>query len=346
LLLFPRQRTLFAQPFDVRKLRLTGDAVPIAAGIGAGTAPASATYSASQTGVLAYLVGGSALEQLMWYDRSGHRTGPVLPAGRYRQAALSPDGRRAAVEKLDEATNHWSIWLLDLNSGILSRLTGSIADDTDPVWSPDSREVAFSSNRRGPVDIYRQPVGSSEAQLVWGDADRKVPESWLRDGTILFTKSSGKNYYSVPQDGKGQPKPLVHTGYSTDEPSVSPDGHWISFNSLESGRWEVYVAAFPGLTDKRQVSKDGGSQARWRADGREIYFLEPGGKMMAVDVKLGPIIETGPPKALFDTDVRINPFWDQYGATADGSRFLVADSYHEPPKPISVVLNWPELLHR
>jgi Tol biopolymer transport system component len=345
-LLFPRQRTLFAQPFDARKLRLTGDAAPIAEGVGGSALPGGAQYSTSQTGVLAYASGQFGSVQLMWYDRSGRRSGPVLAPGPYRQAALSPDSRRAAIERMDPATNHWSIWLLDLASGILSRLTGSSGDDTDPVWSPDGREVAFSSTRQGPLDIFRQAVGSSEAEQVWADAERKVPEAWLKDGTILFTTASGKNYYAVPQDGKGQPKPLFHAGYSTDEPMVSPDGRWVAFNSLESGRWEVYVATFPGFTNKGQVSKDGGSQARWRGDSHEIYFLDPAGKMMAVDFKPGPIAETGPPRPLFDSDVRVNPFWDQYGVTADGSKFLVTDSVRESRKPISVVLNWPELLRR
>jgi hypothetical protein len=345
-LLFGRQRTLFAQPFDSEKLRLTGDASPIADGIGVSLNSGTASYSSSQTGVLAYYSGDSGNVQLMWYDRSARSTGAALPPGHYRQAALSPDGRRAAIERFDASTNRWGIWLFDFGNGILSRLTANIAEDSDPVWSPDSRQVAFATNRRGQLDIFRQAVGASEAEPVWVDQERKVPEAWLNDGTILFTARNGMNYYVVAQDGKSQPKSLFHAEYSTDEPMVSPDGRWVVFNSLESGRWQVYVAAFPGFTDKRQVSKDGGTQGRWRSDSRELYFLDPAGKMMAVEVKPGQFAETGPPRSLFQTDVRVNPFWDQFGVTADGSRFLVADSVHDSPKPISVVLNWPELLRR
>jgi serine/threonine protein kinase/Tol biopolymer transport system component len=343
-LLFPRASTLFAQPLDARRLHLKGAPAHVAEGIGGSGLLFGANYSVSQNGVLAYRPGGSGLEQLTWYDRSGHRTGPVLAAGRYRQAALSPDGRYAAIEKLDEGSNHWGIWLFDLHSGILSRFTESTSDGSDPVWSPDGRQIAFASNRSGILDIFRQAVGSSTAELVWADPARKVPESWSKDGTILLTTSNGKDYFVVPQDGHGPPKRVFQAPYATDEPAISPDGRWVAFSSLESGRWEVYVAAFPGFTDKRQVSKDGGGGGRWRGDGKELYFLAPDGKMMAVEFNPGPIAQTGPPHPLFGTDVRFNAFWDQYGATADGSNFLVAESTHEPPKPIHVVLNWPELL--
>src|SRR5262249_52751421 len=149
------------------------------------------------------------------------------------------------------------------------------------------------------------------------DTDRKVPEAWLPDGSILFTTVNGKNYFVVSQDGKGQPQSVFRTGYTTDEPAISPDGRLAAFHSLESGRWEVNVATFPMFTEKRQVSKDGGSQPRWRGDGKELYFLNPSGKVMSVEIKPGPVVETGAPRLLFETDVRVNPFWDQYGVTAD-----------------------------
>jgi hypothetical protein len=346
-LLFPRQGTLFAQLFDARKFRLLGEAAPLAV---VETSNMGVPFSSSQNGVLAYL---SVMDtaQLTWYDRFGARS-PVPPPGRYRQTALSPNGKQAAVERLDIAaqvqTNEkgWGIWLLDLGSGILSPFTGSTGDGTNPVWSPDGRQVAFSSTRRGQLDIYRQEVGSSVAEAVWVDEERKVPEAWLKDGTLLFMTGRGNDYYQVSQDGKGQPKKLFHADFDTDEPMVSPDGRWITFNSLESGRWEVYVATFPGFTDKRQVSRDGGSQCRWRADSKELYFLAPDGKLMTVDVKPGRALEVGVPRLLFQTDVRVNPYWDQYGVTGDGTRFLVRDSLHEAPRYINVILNWPELLRR
>jgi serine/threonine protein kinase/Tol biopolymer transport system component len=344
-LLFPRQSALFAQSFDTRSLRLTGSPARIAEGIGS-LGALGANYSTSQNGTLAYRSGGSGLKQMTWYDRSGHRISVVLAAGRYRQAALSPDARYAAIEKLEESSSRWGIWLLDLNSGILSRFTDNASENGDPVWSPDGRQIAFASNRRGTLDVFRQAVGSSTAEAVWIDSERKVPESWLQDGRILFTTATGKNYFLISQDGHGKPEAVLQNSYTSDEPSVSPDGRWVALGSLESGRWEVYVASFPGFTDKRQVSKDGGGVPRWRADGKELYFLGLTGAMMAVDFKAGPIAVTGPPHPLFGTDVLFNPLWDQYGVTANGSKFLVAESTHDAPKPITVVLNWAETLGR
>jgi serine/threonine protein kinase/Tol biopolymer transport system component len=343
-LLVTRQRSLVAQPFSPQKLRFTGEAVPIAEGIGANLAPGGDAYSASQNGVLAFRRGGTEDLKVVWYDRSGRSIAPAIPPGQYRQVALSPDGKRAAIERFDTPSNQWGIWLLELSSSILSRLTSGAAENTDPVWSPDSRQVAFASNRNGHLDIFRQSVGAAQAEPVWADKERKVPEAWLKDGTILFTTANGKDYFVVSEEGRGRPKQIFHADYSTDEPMVSPDGRWVAFNSLESGRWEVCVAAFPGFSDKRQVSKDGGAQGRWRADGKELFFLGLDGKMMAVDVKPGQTIETGAPRMLFQTAVRINPFWDQYGVTNDGARFLMTDSYQQPANPITVLLNWPELL--
>jgi serine/threonine protein kinase len=339
-LLFARQGTLFAQRFDDRKFRLLGEAAPVAEGVGV---TGRLTFSSSQNGVLAYR-GGSG-SQLAWYYRSGKRV-PVPLSVQYRQAALSPDGRRVVLERFDPLTTNYGIWLLDLGSGILSPFTGSKASNTDPVWSPDGTQVAFGSNRRGHVDIFRQAVGSSEAEAVWVDAERKVPEAWLKDGTLLFATEEGKNYYQVSQDGKSPPKRLYHSDFLTDEAMVSPDGRLVAFNSLQSGRWEVYVAKFPEFTNTRQVSRDGGSQGRWRADSKELYFLDASGRMMAVGVNPGSALEIGAPLPLFQTAVRVNPVYDQYGVTADGNRFLVIDTVYEPDKPITVILNWPELLRR
>jgi len=343
--LFTRQTTAFALPFDARKLRATGEAIPVTEGIGPLTIPGT-SLTVSQTGVLAYRNASPSDFHLAWYNPSGERLGEANEAGPYRQAALSPDGKRAVLERLDSATSTFDLWLVELTSGIMSRLTSDPADDTDPVWSPDSRQVAFSSSRQGHLDIYRRVIGASADVLVYSDAERKVPEWWLNDGTILYTTSTGKDYHLIAPEGERKPKDIFHAAFSTDEPCVSPDGKWIAFNSLESGRWEVYAAAFPGFTEKRQVSNNGGSQARWRGDGKELFYLSLEGKMMAVDIKADARLETGVPRRLFDTHVRLSPFHDLYGVTADGHKFLTVELVKDVPTPITVVLDWPALLSR
>jgi dipeptidyl aminopeptidase/acylaminoacyl peptidase len=341
--LFTRQNTAFALPFDAGKLRATGEAIPITEGVGTLSNPGTA-LTVSQAGVLAYRHSSATDSKLVWYDHSGRRLGEVTEAGQYRQAALSPDGKRAVVERLDPATNTYDLWLLELSSGIMSRLTSDPADDTDPVWSPDSRQIAFSSLRKGNLDVYRRAIGASKDELVYSDSDRKVPEWWLKDGTILYTTATGKDYHLIAAEGGGRPKDIFHVDFTTDEPCVSPDGKWIAFNSLESGRWEVYAASFPGFTDKRQVSNNGGGQARWRADGKELYYMSLDSKMMALEVKAGAGLETGVPRVLFETRVRPYPLYDLYGVTPDGQKFLVAEVVKEAPTPINVILDWPALL--
>lgn len=152
---------------------------------------------------------------------------------------------------------------------IESRLTFDPADDTDPAWSPDGQQVAFASLRQGHLDVYRKVIGTSKDEVVYADGDRKVPEWWLKDGSILYTTSGGMGYHVIASEGERKPKQVFHSDFSTDEPCVSPDGRWIAFSSLESGRPEIYIAAFPAFSDKRQVSNNGGAQARWRADRRQ-----------------------------------------------------------------------------
>ena len=125
-----------------------------------------------------------------------------------------------------------------------------------------------------------------------------------------------------------------------DEPHASPDARWIAYGSNESGEWEVYIARFPSFSDRRQVSKNGGGQALWRADGRELYYLDPDGNMMAVEIDTGPRLHVQAPKILFKTLVHMAPKVDQYGVTSDGKRFLISEPVERPLQPINIVVNW------
>jgi Tol biopolymer transport system component len=346
-LLFTRQETLLAQPFDTGKLQVRGEPVPVAEGVGQmfGGVPRS-LYSVSTNGVLVYRSGNAPDLRLVSYGRDGKRAETIGDPDRYQQIALSPDETRLTVERMDTKTNTWDVWLLELRSGILSRVTFDPGNEWDAVWSPDGRQIVFGSDRKGHLDLYRETIGGGEEELLIENAERKVPEDWLKDGSILYTNQQGKTIYRLPLTGDRKPEVLLQTEFDKDEPHVSPDQRWIAYGSNESGRWEVYVASFPKFTDRRQISTSGGGQAIWRKDGKELFYFGLDGKMMAVDVKAGATIETGVPKVLFETRLRPAPTLDQYAVTGDGKRFIVTEPVEESAKPTTVILNWTAKLPR
>jgi Tol biopolymer transport system component len=346
-LIYGRQDTLVAQRFDPKQLRVTGEPFSIAERVGAMSFQPGLMYSVSQNGVLVYRSAPSDTVQLAWYNRDGKRVGPIGEPGAYGIIVLSPDDKRLAMERLDPQLRTHNLWTLELASGILSRQTFHPTDDTDPVWSPDGRELVFTSNPKATDDLYRKVVGGGEEQVLFESRDQKYPKFWLSDGrSIIFIGPNGKAFYQLPLTADRKPVPLLTSEFDKDNPHVSPDGRWVAYNSIESGRWEIYVAAFPTFVDKRQVSANGGCQPQWRKDGKELFYLTLEGKLMAVDLKAGKILQTGVPQVLFQTPAIVSPINSQYGVMADGKRFIFREPVGEANAPITVVLNWTAGLKR
>jgi Tol biopolymer transport system component/tRNA A-37 threonylcarbamoyl transferase component Bud32 len=338
-LIYGRQETLLAQPFDLKAFRIAGEPVPIAEQVGAMTFLPGLMFSVSQNGVVVYRGTESATVQLAWYNRDGKRLAPIGEPGLYGIIALSPEEKRLALERLDSQLRTRDLWTLELASGILSRQT--FHNDTDPVWSPDGRELVFTSSPKGQDDLYRKVVGGGEEELLFGSGEGKYPKSWIQDGkSIVFINVDGKTFYQLPLTGERKQVVLSKSEFTRDNPHVSPDGHWIAYNSLESGRWEVYVAAFPAFNDKRQVSVSGGCQPMWRKDGKELFYRTLEGKLMVVEFKAGPALQTGVPLPLFQTPGRVNPIQSEYCVIGDGKKFIFREPVGESATPITVVLNW------
>jgi Tol biopolymer transport system component/DNA-binding winged helix-turn-helix (wHTH) protein len=309
-LVFRQGTTLMARPFDARRQAFSGPPRQLAEN--------AIWHSVSHTGTIVYRSARPRPRRLTWFDRNGNRIGTVGDAGAIQGMALAPSGRRAAIW-LDTGGNT-DIWSVDLASGITSRLTSDAAQETDAAWSPDERTLAFSSTRDGRSAVHVKHLADGKEELI-ADHPLLVVDTWTPDGEFIVARTLGRAVYLVPVTGDRTPRLLVETPYIEDELRISPDGRWVAFNSDESGRWEVYVAAFPDFTSKRQVSAAGGVQPHWRGDGRELFFLGPDGSMMSAGVVAGAELVTAVPSVMFSTNLDATPSLPQLASrlTASGS---------------------------
>ncbi len=352
-LLFLRATTLMAQPFDARRLALTAEAVPLAEHVQNIFGSARALYglfSASGTGLLAYQTGtDSSYVRLAWLDRNGKRLSTIGNPGNLGRIQLSPDQKSAAVA-VNDGTNT-DIWIYDLARGLRTRFTFDPAVETEAVWSPDGRTIVFSSNRKGQYDLYRKAAdGTGAEDLLHADKLEKHPTSWSPDGKfLLYTASgdakTGADIWVLPLAAGAKPFPLVQTPFNEQNAQFSPDGRWVSFQASDSGRMEIYVVPFaPGggpAGGKRQVSTNGGALARWRKDGKELFYIAPDSKLMAAEVGAqGGSFETGRIEALFGGMITGLGFL--YDAEPDGQRFLAVLQPEQagPAEPLTLVQNW------
>lgn len=349
-LLYVNQGSLVAQPFNPETIKLSGEPITVAERVKEVGINHEFDFSVSNTGVLAYQI-GSPKTQLAWFDRSGKKLETIGEADTYTSIMLSPDGNRAAAGLVDADGRQSDIWLLDLSRSTKARLTFNPLSDGDPVWSPDAKRIAFSSNRAGDghINIYETSAsGVGQEQLLLESKSVDIPTDWSRDGAnILFMRYPNETpssiwFFSFP-DRKAKPL-LEASNFVYVEATFSPNGRFVAYVSNESGRFEVYVQPFPLSGEKWMISSGSGGLPRWRDDGKELFYLTEDGKLMSAEVKTEGTFESAAGKQLFQADIKRGPGYP-YAAAPDGSRFLVitpADANH--PAPLAIVLNWTSLL--
>jgi Tol biopolymer transport system component len=342
-LLFVRDQTLVAQPFDASARKITGEAVPLAEKIGTDNV-GLARFSVSTNGVLAYRTGETG-GRLLWRDRSGRELETLGDPGDYANPTLSPSGDRLAFTANDARTGKADIWIRDLARGVNSRFTLGAGNNNRSVWSPDGSTIVFGSDRGGLFDLYQKAVkGSGEEKLLLHTDSPKSAGGWSPDGKYIVygSRKQSTDLWALPMFGDKKPIAIAVTPFNEQNPVLSPDGRYVAYLSNESGRDEIYVQTFPEPGGKWQVSNGGGSDPSWRGDGKELYYRSPDQKLMAVEIRAGADFQAGVPKELFPIRIRVGNPRNKYAPSPDGQRFIIAAPLgREAMSPTTIVLNWP-----
>jgi eukaryotic-like serine/threonine-protein kinase len=344
------QRQLVSVPFDPSTAQVTGNATPIAGAVGFQPSTYWAAIAVSGNGTVIYNTGvGAASSVLTWMDRSGKGLGRVGDPAIMANPTLSPDGSRVAVDVADLKANNVDVWLENTNGANNTRFTFDPTEETTGIWSRDGSTVAYRSVATDGSTIFTKRATGLEAEkLVLHDqvvTDDFLPNSWSVDGRqILGTDQAPSHSYLilVPAAG-GARVPFLNTKANETNGQISPDGKWAAYASDESGAWEIYVTSFPGAVGKWQVSRGGGSEPRWRGDGKEIFYIGPTGMLTAVPVTAESGFATGTPMPLFQIRGRAQISSTDiftYDVAQDGKRFLV-NRYVKPEHvpPLTILLN-------
>jgi Tol biopolymer transport system component len=351
-ILYTHNSLLLAQPFDARRFALTGNPVSVAEPVAVITGYGNFS-AAPETGTVVYAQGSAAPFALSWFNRSGKRLGalgePINPAYPNSYPNFSPDGRKLAIDHTD--LNNGDVWIYDTVRGVRERFTFDASLDISPVWSPDGKQIVFSSARKGPLDLYRKPSdGAMPEQLLYADGRNKVVTSWSRDGKfLLFQQCCDTPHPSIwvlplPIGANGpasEPYPLLESPVDETHAEFSPDGKWIVYEANVPEHSGIYLARFEGRPSSaavvRQISSTEDAHfPRWRKDGREIFYFTRQ-RLMAVPVSVREnTVEVGKEREVLAPGETIQGF----DITADGQRFILKTRSPEAGlRPMTVVQN-------
>jgi Tol biopolymer transport system component len=355
LLLFSQNGNLMAQRFDFGAARPRGVPLTVVERPSAANRDVGA-YSVSERGVLTYLMQQKVDSRTMiWCGRDGSPLDSVEVPGTGGQPFLSPDETRVSLSIPRDGFSN--VWLLQLDTKVVSPVTFETAQLLDPIWSPDGRRLAYQIYRQEGTKLMTLTLGEHTPKLLWEDGKFNFPDAWSPDGKWILGRriiNPGKpnetlSVILIPADGSGPPKVLMETKHLMDQLAFSPDGQWVAYNSVESGEWQVYVARFPSMTDARQISNTSGCQPLWRKVGKELFYLSRSGQMMSAALTLDPTLSASAPKMLFQTNLLVSCATSQYAVGSNGQKFFLDGTPRrsvETREPLHIVTNWQARLPR
>ena len=327
-LVFGRGASLWAVPFDVTRLELTGEPFLVLEDVAGGIATPFPQFDIADDGSLVYLPAGAGVvneRTLVWVDRDGSEEPVTAEPRAYMAPHISPDGTKVAVEARDQEVD---IWIWDLSRETLTRLSVDPAGDFYPVWTPDGQRLVFESHRSGPEGnlFVKSADGTGAVERLTESPTHQMPLTMSPDGEWIVLQEGIRpgRLAMLPLNGDGSWEPLLESGFNETNAEISGDGRWIAYQSDASGRDEIYVQPFPNVDDGRwQISTGGGTQPLWAADGRELFYLAPRGGVMAVPVQTEPTFTAGNGEVLFDGSYFVSGFGRTYDVAPDGQRFLM-----------------------
>jgi Tol biopolymer transport system component len=351
-LVFLREGALWAIAFDVARLSVSGNTVPVLEGVDVGDE--SAHYDLSSSGTLVYSPGSGnqARRTLTWVDRQGREEAIHAPPRAYSSARLSPDGIRIAVDIRAEDND---IWIWDARAQTLTRTTFDRAQDEVPVWTPDGRRIAFRSNRDGAFNLFWRPAdGTGTEERLTTSANSQVATVFSPDGMRLILhelrSSASPGIMTMELKGSRDVTPLVQTQFQEYYADISPDGRWIVYQYLESDPSQIIVRPFPNVQEGRwQVSTSGGRHPVWAPNGRELFYLDIEGRLTAVDIDTTGGFRASAPRTILERTYFEPIGMRSYDVSPDGQRFLMIKASGGPESAraqVAVVLNWTEELKR
>jgi Tol biopolymer transport system component len=365
-LVYMKNGTLMALPFDVRLRQVTGAPVALFDGVmhahnapNGGDDTGAGQFAVSASGTLLYVVGGVAAireSSLVWVDRTGAAQPlAAAPPAAYLGHRLSPDGQRVVVSARGEGRGP-EVWVYDVLRGAPTRLT--FDGGNWPVWSPDGRRVVYGASASGVNNLYTITAdgGGQPERLTTGDA--QTAASWASTNVIAFMQRahSGSNgIWILPMDGDRKPRLFLESRFSLWHPAFSPDGRWMAYASNESGGYEVYVQPYPGPGEKIRISTTGGAEPLWTPNGRELLYRSgtpENQQFFAAAIRSQSPFRVDAPRLMFEANAGTydstapDRAWD---VSADGQRFLLSRRIPSTDKPVTVmhvVLNWSDELKR